>query len=34
MQRVAYDDRGRVVEYGSHIYAASRYSFPLCLLST
>ena len=34
MQRVAYDDRGRVVEYGSHIYAASRYSFSLSLLST
>jgi DNA-binding GntR family transcriptional regulator len=34
MQRVAYDDRGRVVEYGSHIYAASRYTFSLSLLST
>lgn len=34
MHRVAYDDRGRVVEYGSHIYAASRYSFSLSLLAT
>lgn len=34
MQRVAYDDRGRVVEYGSHVYAASRYSFSLSLLAT
>jgi GntR family transcriptional regulator len=33
MQRVAYDDRGRVVEYASHVYAASRYSFSLSLLA-
>ena len=33
MQRVAYDDRGRAVEFGSHVYAASRYSFSLSMLS-
>jgi DNA-binding GntR family transcriptional regulator len=33
MQRTAYDDHGRVVEYGSHIYAASRYSFSLSMLA-
>ncbi len=33
MQRTAYDDRGRVVEYGTHIYAASRYSFSLSMLA-
>lgn len=33
MQRTAYDDRGRPVEYGSHIYAASRYSFELSMLA-
>lgn len=33
MQRTAYDDHGRAVEYGSHIYAASRYSFTLSLLA-
>lgn len=33
MQRVAYDDHGRVVEYGSHLYAASRYSFEINLLT-
>lgn len=33
MQRTAYDDHGRVVEYGSHIYAASRYSFELSMLA-
>jgi len=33
MARTAYDDHGRVVEYGSHIYAASRYSFELSLLA-
>src|SRR6266508_2105620 len=27
MQRTAYDDHSRPVEHGSHIYAASRYSF-------
>ena len=33
MQRLAYDDHGRVVEYGSHLYAASRYSFEINLLT-
>jgi GntR family transcriptional regulator len=33
MRRVAYDDHGRVVEYGSHLYAASRYSFEINLLT-
>lgn len=33
MQRTAYDDRGVPVEYGSHIYAASRYSFTVNMLS-
>lgn len=32
MQRVTYDDHGAVVEYGDHIYAASRYSFETHLL--
>lgn len=31
MERSAYDDRGRPVEHGSHIYRASRYSFDLTL---
>lgn len=34
MQRVAYDDHGQVVEFGSHVYAASRYSFSLSMLSS
>jgi DNA-binding GntR family transcriptional regulator len=33
MQRITYDDHGRAVEYGNHIYAASRYSFELSLLT-
>jgi GntR family transcriptional regulator len=33
MQRLTYDDHGRAVEFGTHIYAASRYSFELSLLS-
>lgn len=33
MQRTAYDDRGRAVEFGSHIYAASRYTFALSMLA-
>lgn len=33
MQRTAYDDRGRAIEYGSHVYAASRYSFELSMLA-
>lgn len=32
MQRVTYDDHGAIVEYGDHIYAASRYSFETHLL--
>ncbi|MDT0401066.1 GntR family transcriptional regulator [Streptomyces edwardsiae] len=32
MQRTAYDDTGRAVEYGTHIYRASRYSFDFQLL--
>lgn len=31
MTRAAYDDQGRAVEHGSHIYRASRYSFDLTL---
>jgi DNA-binding GntR family transcriptional regulator len=34
MQRVAYDDHGQVVEFGSHVYAASRYSFSLSMLNS
>lgn len=33
MQRTAYDNHGVGVEYGSHIYAAARYSFQMSLLS-
>ncbi len=33
MQRLAYDDHGTPVEFGTHIYAASRYSFELSLLA-
>lgn len=33
MERIAYDDHGRVVEYGTHVYAASRYSFEISLLT-
>lgn len=32
MQRVTYDDHGAVVEFGDHVYAASRYSFETHLL--
>lgn len=31
MQRTTYDQGGRVIEYGSHLYRASRYSFDLAL---
>jgi len=31
MTRSAYDDQGRAVEHGSHIYRPSRYSFDLTL---
>jgi GntR family transcriptional regulator len=33
MQRLTYDDHGRPVEFGTHVYAAARYSFELTLLS-
>jgi len=33
MQRTAFDDHGRTVEFGDHIYAASRYSFALSMLA-
>ncbi|HEX5568852.1 MAG TPA: GntR family transcriptional regulator [Streptomyces sp.] len=32
MQRTAFDDTGRAVEYGSHLYRASRYAFEFQLL--
>ncbi|MBA4860743.1 GntR family transcriptional regulator [Streptomyces sp. PSKA54] len=32
MQRTAYDSTGRIVEYGTHIYRASRYAFEFQLL--
>ncbi|ELP64054.1 GntR family transcriptional regulator [Streptomyces turgidiscabies] len=32
MQRTAYDDTGRAVEFGTHIYRASRYAFDFQLL--
>ncbi len=31
MERATYDQGGRIVEYGSHLYRASRYSFDLSL---
>jgi DNA-binding GntR family transcriptional regulator len=31
MERAAYDDQGRAIEHGNHIYRASRYSFDLTL---
>jgi DNA-binding GntR family transcriptional regulator len=31
MQRAAYDDHGRAVEHGDHVYRSSRYSFDLTL---
>ena len=31
MTRTAWDESGRGVEYGSHVYRASRYSFELTL---
>jgi DNA-binding GntR family transcriptional regulator len=33
MRRTAYDETGRVVEYGDHIYRASVYSFEFVLVS-
>jgi DNA-binding GntR family transcriptional regulator len=32
MERTTFDDHGRVVEHGTHIYRASRYSFDFSLL--
>ncbi|MFI0352640.1 GntR family transcriptional regulator [Actinomadura sp. 9N407] len=32
MTRTAFDDKGRAVEYGSHVYRASHYSFALTLV--
>ncbi|MFF2849041.1 GntR family transcriptional regulator [Streptomyces sp. NPDC058001] len=32
MQRTAYDDTGRAIEYGTHVYRASRYAFEFQLL--
>jgi GntR family transcriptional regulator len=34
MQRVTYDDHGAIVEFATHIYAASRYSFATHLLAS
>lgn len=34
MQRTTYDDHGVAVEYGTHLYAASRYSFEVDLLTS
>jgi GntR family transcriptional regulator len=31
MERTTYDQAGKVIEYGSHVYRASRYSFDLSL---
>jgi DNA-binding GntR family transcriptional regulator len=33
MVRAAFDDQGRAVEHGNHVYRASRYSFDLTLTS-
>jgi GntR family transcriptional regulator len=33
MSRLTYDEQGRAIEFGSHLYAASRYSFELSLLT-
>jgi DNA-binding GntR family transcriptional regulator len=33
MERITYDDNGAPVEYGTHIYAAKRYSFQMSLLT-
>jgi DNA-binding GntR family transcriptional regulator len=31
MQRISYDDHGEIVEFATHLYAASRYSFEINL---
>jgi DNA-binding GntR family transcriptional regulator len=33
MERTAYDDHGAAVEFGTHVYAASRYSFELSMMA-
>ncbi|MFD3530332.1 GntR family transcriptional regulator [Streptomyces sp. NPDC058664] len=33
MERVTFDDTGRAVEYGSHVYRAARYSFEFQLMA-
>ncbi len=33
MQRITYDDHGQAIEFGTHIYCASRYSFEQGLLA-
>lgn len=33
MERVTFDDHGLAVEYGTHVYASSRYSFEVSLLT-
>jgi DNA-binding GntR family transcriptional regulator len=32
MTRTAFDDKGRAIEYGTHVYRADRYSFTLTLV--
>ena len=34
MQRLSFDDHGQTVEWGDHLYAASRYAFEINLLAT
>ncbi|MEI4272898.1 GntR family transcriptional regulator [Klenkia sp. LSe6-5] len=34
MERIAYDDHGLAVEFGQHVYVATRYSFEMSLLAT
>ncbi len=33
MRRIAYDDAGRAVEYGDHVYPAERYAFEMSLVA-
>lgn len=33
MERITYDDAGQAIEYVTHIYRASRYSFELSLVA-
>src|ERR1700687_5936665 len=33
MQRISYDDAGKPVEYGSHVYPAERYSFEMSVVA-